>query len=387
MWFLKKKKISEEETVTNKLELTNEQKIIKVLKNTTERSIIKDDALYIEDIKLKIEAHVQNVNEKVIQVVFVLSNEKFDEEFTEFVVGMGNTIDEMIQQAVATFSFSALCAITKALRDEEAIHIESPFYNITKKFKMYKSCISAQGEKISGDSMDFWDMLGEEIKKRLGNKRVYWIKIYVGKTRNSVNCECRINGIVNNEITKIIAEFAGKWEISTFLYSERQFFVLVQDESTYVPYKFSKEQINDFVDKTVESYGKCDTHENYENIIDDIDNITEDMNLTTELYLFLPEIFCEFVCHEVNFQDDFILLQGDKKITMYKDQITSYNWIYDKIGNKFGNNQLTQEQVRNIVTCSASLNVINNALNNGSKIGDLCMTSLAYNVGDSYRPY
>ena len=34
-------------------------------------------------------------------------------------------------------------------------------------FKMYKSCISAQGEKISGDSMDFWDMLGEEIKKRL----------------------------------------------------------------------------------------------------------------------------------------------------------------------------------------------------------------------------
>ena len=61
MWFLKKKKVSEEEIVTNKLELTNEQKIIKVLKNTTEKSIIKDDALYIEDIKLKIEAHVQNV--------------------------------------------------------------------------------------------------------------------------------------------------------------------------------------------------------------------------------------------------------------------------------------------------------------------------------------
>ena len=56
MWFFKKKKVSEEETVINKVELTNEQKIIKVLKNTTERSIIKDDVLYIEDIKLKIEA-------------------------------------------------------------------------------------------------------------------------------------------------------------------------------------------------------------------------------------------------------------------------------------------------------------------------------------------
>lgn len=387
MWFFKKKKESKGEKVVNRKELTNEQKVIEVLNNVIKESTIKDEALYIEDVKLKIEAHVPKVNEGFLQVVFVLNHDKFDEPFVESVAGIGKNVDEAIQQAVASFSFSALCGITKALRDEEGIYIETSFYNTTKNFKLYKSCMSAQGEKISGDSVDYWDMLGNEIKKRLGNKKVYWIKIYAAKTKNSVRCECRINGLINLDITKFINEFAEKWEAKTALYAEKQFFILVQDESTYVHYKFSKEQINEFVDRTLEFYGKCDTNEKYENLIDEIYNITRDMNLTSELYLFIPEIFCEFVCHEVSFQDGFTLLQEEKEILMFKDQVTSYNWIYDNIGNKFRNNKFNQEQIRNIVTCSASLNSINKALNDGSEIQDLCMTTLGFNVGDEYRPY
>lgn len=387
MWFFNKKKLLKEEKMINKQELTNEQKVIKVLNNVIKGSIIKDDIIYIEDIKLTIEAHVPKVNEGFLQVVFVLNNDKFSEPFVESVAGIGKTVDHAIQQAVASFSFSALCGITNALRDEEGIDIETAFYDKTKKFKLYKSCKSAQGEKISVDSVDYWDMLGEEIKKRLGNKKVYWIKIYAAKTENSVSCECRINGLININITKIINQLAEKWEIKNPLYSEKQFLILIQDESTYVPYKFTKEQVNKFIDEALVFYGKCDTNEKYTNLINEIYNITQDMNLTNEIYCFLPEIFCELVCHEVSFKDEFTLLQGEKKTTIFNEQLTSYNWIYDNIGKKFGNNQLTQEQIRNIVTCSASFNAINDALNQDSKMEDLCMTTLDYNFWKDYTPF
>lgn len=387
MWFFNRKKLSKEKEIIEKNELTNEEKVIKVLNNVIEGSNIKDGILHIEDIKLTIKAYVPNVNEKILQVIFILSNDKFDEDLIESVAGIGETVDAMIEQAVASFSFTALCGITKALRNEEGIDVKATYYDRTNKFKLYKSCMAVQGKKISGDSIDYWEMLGEEIKKRLGNKRVYWIKIYAAKSEESISCECRINGLINIDITKIINEFAEKWDIENMLYAEKQFFILIQEESTYTPYKFTKFQVNEFIDKILEVYGKCDTQEKYENLQNEIFNITKDMNLTFELYCFLPEIFCELIYHEVGFQDEFILFQENKQTTMFKEQITSYNWIYDNVYNKLKNNELTQEQIRNIVTCSASLNSINTALNEGSEIEDLCMSMLGFNVSKDYRPF
>ncbi|NFQ09458.1 DUF6348 family protein [Clostridium sp. CMCC3677] len=375
------------EDMKSNVNLTNDQKVIRVLNNVIKGSEIKNENLYIKDIELRIEAHVSQINKGFIQVIFVLKHEIFDEDLLECVAGVGSNINSAIEHAVSSFSLSSLCGITHALRNEEGHKLKIKYYDKINEFTLYKSCLTAQGKKLEGKKIDYWELLGEEIKKRLGNKRVYYIKIYASKTGNSTNCECRINGTVNISISKIINEHIKVWKIEEALYSEKQIFVLIQGKNTYVPYNFTPIHISNITMKALDLYKQCDSAEKYNNLYTQIFNFCADNTLTTELFCFIPEIFCEFIFPEVKYSDEIILLKGNEKIQLFKEQIMSYNLIYDIIERTIKSGYYENSEIMNIVFKSSLFNAINKALNNGSKMESLCMTSLAFNVRADYRVF
>lgn len=375
----------ENENALNNSDLTNEQKVLNILINSVENSVLESNSLFVTDIKLKIEVHVPQATKNMAQVIFVLKHNLFNEEFIESSAGVGNTTDIALQQATISFCVSALCGITHALKNENGQNFESEFNKKTSKFKLYKSCISAQGEKkVQQNPIDYWEVINNEIKNRLGIKPVYWVKIYLSKTANSVNCECRINGIVSNNITKILNKIAEEWDIETALYSEKQFFVLIQDKETYTQYKFSKEQVVHCTLKALDLFKLCDTNEKYENLYYQFIKMCNDPSLACDLFNFVPEIFCKFIFPEAQYAENMTLCSSTENITLFKDKLTSYNWIYQTIDNEIRRGSFNNDEFRTIVNCSASFNAINKALNDGSKIEDLLMCPLSFSICEDY---
>ncbi|GAA0076009.1 hypothetical protein UT300005_03870 [Clostridium sp. CTA-5] len=365
--------------------LTNDEKVLEVLNRTIEDSEIENESLHIKGIDLTIEAHVAQVNQGFIQVIFVLKHKIFDEDLIESVAGIGNDINNAIEYAVASFSLSSLCGLTHALKDEDGQKVKIKYYNKVNEFKLYKSCLTAQGTRLAGECTDYWDLLGYEIKKRLGNKKVYYIKIYASKTGNSINCECRINGKVNIDITEIINEHIKDWKVQEPLYSEKQFFVLIQDENTYTPYNITQKQISNITMKALDLYKKCDSQERYENLYIQIFNFCNDITLANDLFCFIPEIFCELLFPEVKYSEEIILIREHEKIKLFKEQLMSYNLIYDIVQRTIKNSYYEKDELMNIVSKSASFNVLNQALNDGSEMKDLCMNALSFNVIKDYK--
>ncbi|MBW6410986.1 DUF6348 family protein [Clostridium weizhouense] len=365
--------------------LTNDEKVLEVLNRTIEDSEIDNGSLHIKDIDLTIGAHVAQVNKGFIQVIFILKHKIFDEDFIESVAGIGNDINTAIEYAVASFSLSSLCGLTHALKDEDGEKVKIKYCDKINEFKLYKSCLTAQGTRVAGECIDYWDLLGYEIKKRLGNKKVYYIKIYASKTGESINCECRINGKVNIYINEIINKHINEWKIQDTLYSEKQFFVLIQVDSTYTPYKFTQQQISNITMKALDLYKKCDSQERYENLYIQIFNFCNDITLANDLFCFIPEIFCELLFPEVKYSEKIILLREHEKIELFKEQLMSYYMIYNLIQRTIKNSYYEKDELMNIVSKSASFNVINQALNNGSEMKDLCMNALSFNVVNEYK--
>ena len=89
----------ENENALNNSDLTNEQKVLNILINSVENSVLESNSLFVTDIKLKIEVHVPQATKNMAQVIFVLKHNLFNEEFIESSAGVGNTTDIALQQA------------------------------------------------------------------------------------------------------------------------------------------------------------------------------------------------------------------------------------------------------------------------------------------------
>ncbi|MGL4774368.1 MAG: DUF6348 family protein [Clostridium sp.] len=371
----------------NKLKsITYENKALAILVKYVKGSSVKNGQLFITDINLVIDVMVKEVRKNYAYIIFTLKHRLFDEPLMDSVASIGNGEDDSIGKTVGIFYSSTLSAVTNALRDMDGIHVNSSLYKEMKNFKCYKSYQITLGKKSTNDKIDFYNILGEEIIKRLGNKKVQWVKLYAAKTDSSINCECRINGVINIELSNIIESFAREWEIQDIIYSEKQYFIFIQDVKTYRPCKFTRENILYFTNESLKYYGECNTIEKYHNLPDEILKITKDKDIGTELYLFIPEILCELLYPEVLYLDEMIIQTDDSEIKMYKEQFSSYNYIYECISEKLRNREFTKENLSNILKYSAEMNSINEAIYKGSKIEELVMTAITYNVYNEYKP-
>lgn len=370
---------------TNYNERFKEDKVLEILKNVVEGSTIQEDKLYIADMDLSIETHVPYVNGAVAQLVFILKHKMFEEEIVEAVAGAGHTFDEAIYQGVEAFVNSVLVTVRKVLNGESDRVFEVKLPNRTNTFKAYIGDKTIQGTKASGDNIDYWALLGEDILRCIGNKKIYTIKVYAAKTAKGINCECSVNGIVYSNITKALGNVANRWEIEGAIYSEKQVFILVQEETTYVPFKISRKEVESQTLNALLLYRECESQETYEKLYEEISKACGDVTLATELYNFIPEIFTEIIFSDAYYSDEMMLVRGEERIHLYRRQLTTYDWIYSVVERTIRAGYFEKKQVDQIIKWSTSFNSIREAVGKGSKVKDLSMMGIGVVVPLEYE--
>lgn len=360
----------------NKLQLTNDEKVLERLRNIIEESEVKNGDLVISKYSLTIKSHVMKIKEYgeliMAELIFVMNHESFGESFVESLAGVGKTIEEALNQGIANFINGVFDVIIKSLEEKINEEFETNFFTLRKKWTLTRSSIQYTGKRLDNEDVDFWGLLGEEIKLRLGNKSLYLIKVYASKIKNGeVRCECIINGILNKEITMIIEEYTKKWDVETKFSSIKEFFIIKQSDDTYIKYPYTKEEIMKFTNNAVKIIAECNTQEKYEKLDKDISSFIENIDVVYEVKSFIPEIFCELLFDEVGYLDRIVLVRNNEKNDGYKGQFTSYYWIYEAVINIYKSHRLTEAQLKTIVSLSASYNAISEEIKKGSKISDL----------------
>lgn len=373
----------------NKLE--NEQIILNSLKNTICESEIIDDKLFIKDCGITVTPKIKSIENKksfvMAELIFIVEHKEFSDTFIESTAGVGINDEEALKQGVANFALCSLCNFIDSLKGKITGSFETNFFG-SKKWDLTKSNIQCMGEGLKSNITDFWDIFEDKIKKRLGNKKFNWIKIFISKTSdNSSICECRINGAINIEITDDLKRLAKSIEFEGNFISLKQFFIIKQSDETYRQPVYSKEQIINQANKAIGIISMCDNQEKFNSLLLDIEKVTNDRNLAFELKSFIPEILCELIFSEVRYVDKVVLINGKDKINTYKNQFTSYYNIYESVSEMLYNKKIKKEDLKKIICLSATYNALEKALKENKKLEEIGTIGIGIMISDEYKPF
>lgn len=362
-----------------------ELKVLEMLHKAISGSTLTREGVCIEALNLIIDTRIPHVNGAVVQLMFILKHEMFEEEFIECVVGAGPTFDCAIEEGIKNFIISVLDGVMKSLKNEAGKKIKVNVLDKLHNFTCYKSTKIQQGSKLSGESIDFWDLLEEDILRCIGNKRVYLIKVYAAKVGDTVSCECRVNGMLYPNLTKKLDDLVLHWIPDNAIYSERQFLVLVQEEMNYIPYPLTKKEVESYTLNALLLYRECHSEDDYKQLFNKILEVCPNKSLATELYSLIPEIVTEIIFSDVNYSDEILIARGGERYHLYRHQLTSYDWIYNVVDRTIRAGYFEKCQIDPIIRRSTSLNSIQEALNKGSQMKNISMLGIGIPVPLEYE--
>lgn len=364
------------------------QEVLDCLHKGLEHSEIEGGCVVLPAEQLTIRPGVNNVKDGFAALYFEVLHPTFEEPFFDMSAGVGETIVDAIRKAVTDFLFSSFCGVRHCVDEEYERELTSTFVGTEQRWDVSESCIAHLGgtdAPAHPPQGGYWSLIAEKLPAHLGNRRHYWVKVYASKQQNGeVICECRVNNVVSAELTAAITAFVETWEDCTALVSDKQLFILTQRENTITPYPYTREQIFDFTDKAIALVSAADTEVKYDQLADAFTAMTGDNGLAAELYCFLPEICAQNAFSEATYGEQIVLHSGEQKHELYIDQLTSFRWIQERAVDGFSEGRYNNETFKRLIYSSATCNVLSKALNNGSKIADLSLTSLAFIMPDDY---
>lgn len=375
-----------------KRRMTNEERILEYLNKVIPNSKINGNNVYLSKYKLTLEPHIRNIDDngyiKVVDLFFYIKHELFCESFIEPITGMGETLDDAFQQCVGNFLIGPLHVIENCIKDKGDKNFETFFLDKRKSWQLFEGFVQGIRNEDEKRYIQIWSVIEEKIKERLGNRRIYWIKVYVGKFSNGeIISKCRINGVYNNDISEAISEYIKTWNSNKDIFSIKQYFIIKQNSETYSRYKFSEETVKKFTQKAIKILGDCNSKEKIEKLNANIYKITGNTNLAYEIRSFVPEILCELVFSNVKYSDRInIIKENYISFKFYKNQFTSYYWTYNEVANSYYNGKILEEEIRTIILLSSNYRNINNALNIGTKIQELKSAELILYAIKEYIP-
>lgn len=365
------------------------QEVLDCLHKGLEHSEIEGGCVVLPVEQLTIRPGVNDVKEGFAALYFEVLHPTFEEPFFDMSAGTGKTVVDAIHQAVASFLLTGFCGVRHCVHKEYDRELASTFGGTERRWDVSESCLTRFGDSETQSNLppsQYWNLIAELLPAHLGNRKHYWVKIYASKQQSGeVICECRINNVISAELTQPIAAHAKAWECRAALVSEKQQFFLTQREETFTPYPYTREQIFMYTDKAIGLFAAANTEEKYEQLTDALTQMTDDSSLAAELYGFLPEICAQNAFHEATYGEQIVLCSGEQKYELYIDQLTSYRWMQERAIDGFSQGQYDHEIFKKLVYSSATCNVLSKAMNNGSKLENIVLTSLVFMVPEDYK--
>jgi hypothetical protein len=317
----------------------------------------------------------------------------WDQEVYECCSGLGATEQAAFLLVQRSFANGMLSVIKDVMNKEDAGKFDASFDTVPLRFNRYKSGIVNMG--IEGkpstkggatppfDPDEYWNLLGERIKQRLGKRRVNYIKIYASKNNDHIIGECRINDMASPELNKILYDYAALWNVENF-FSQKLFFFCCQETG---PYPYSAKQINEYTVFAIDLFDKLyDKEIFYEEYQTELINKTGDAALAESFYSFLPELAAENAFPNVNYPETVLIKRAGVTREFYKTQLADYCAVRAGLNSALGSGLVSNEAYKKMILYSASYGSISQAKEKGVDIekGELRLVSLCFELPDTY---
>lgn len=356
---------------------------------------VQDNHLYLPKWQLHITPVVQQLTEQSAVLGFYIQNPNWGQPLYECCASVGSDPKTAVGMAAASFLFGFMQGISQLFAQEGARTVETCFAGKPHRFHTYLSDIVGMGESPQVDSVDlYWNLLKEDIQKRLGNQRFCYVKIYGSMINGEVIGECRINDIQSDELSAKVAEIVSKWDVQGFA-SQKQFFFIEQDAATLQPYPYWGETgEKEFIGKVLKAVGlfhASNTQEAFDSLHERMIAELGDATLATECRFFLPEICAEHAGAErqVKFSETIdLMLPNGEKISLYKHQLTDYYTLENTLFTAFQQGIFGDETnaiYQELIGTSAICSVLEQMLNSGSELKDCQLTSLLFQVDERFE--
>ncbi len=350
-------------------------------------SFISGDRVVLSKLNIAIKPEVYQLKEKMATVGYHIYSPEWKNELFEISSALGSDQKTAVGMAQGGFMFGIMETVQAMMNDVNAREFDSDF-NGLHKWKLYIGNVVAFGKEVPVDDVKiYWDIIKDEIAKRIGNQDICCIKIYAANSGEEgfSTGECRINNNKIDSLSEVIEGIAKSWKNKNFA-SHKQFFILKQEKETLKDYPYSNADIYDAVEKSLMLYERVMNDGKEDLYFNVLKEFLGDTSLAQDIYNFIPEIFAEFAIENVRFSEKIQFNLHGSVRTFYKSQLATYYPIFNAAASILDRNVLknTEKVFQELLTTSASLNAVNNALDSGSKMENLILTDMLFNVTDDY---
>jgi len=323
---------------------------------------------------------------KVIQVIFIVKHDDFDEPLIDPVDAQGKDDAEAANMAVEIFHGGVWHPLDQSITKTNPLHIPIDYLRQHYDFDVYCQSVVRIGVKDKQPTM-LINFIRNEIPKYIGSKKYYWLRIYLAKYKEKKIIEVRINGSVCVELPKYFEEYVEK-EMNaeeTFV-SEKQYAIFVQREDDQCPFK--KELVMNAAKETIKMMEQIKNHDEYIEMANKLEELVDgDKNLAAEIRVFIPEIYAKLTLGYRE-GDSLFLLEGEgdeqQSIEFKKTQLRSYFYLQQAVLERLSEKP-SQEEVTRIVTNSVAFRELKRAIDTAKENGKELKPEELYVPGTSYK--
>ena len=354
--------------------------------------VVEENALLLPDFGIRIFPEVEQLKERGAVLNFWLEAPQWGKRLFECSAAVGAAPGQALGAAVHSFIFSFLDGITRMEIRQDPREVLSAFAGRLHRWALYPSNVVGMGACPKPEGQVWWDALGEDIKKRLGNQRLCYVKIYGAKINGEVTGECRIDDVKSEELSDKVARLVAEWEDVPFA-SQKQFFFLRQEEETLAPYPYEgiggQARLRDALVRAVELFHACRDEEDYDRYTPRLAEEIGDKTLAAECLTFLPELCAANAFPQLPAAETVELCrEGCPKETVYKNQLADYYPLWNLFFRLLREGAFGEEAdaiYREYVGYSSTYRVIQRLRKKGSRLEDCRLTALLCQVDRDFE--
>lgn len=381
MSFFKKKK----EKIDNDFLRNSIQKVMEKY-----HSVIENDNVVLKDVNITIRPKLYEIKKNSSSYAcftgYDLILPDYGFQIHEMSAAIGSDEKTALGMSQASFVFGLLGAAISMRENIEPKRLGSIFAGHTHYWNVYIGDIVSMGDRQDKTTEMYWSVLKEKIAARIGNQKICAIKIYTSNAGDgNVTCECRINDMVQNDLSGILEEIARSWDVKTFS-SDKQYIILKQDEKTTLDYPLTEMEISELTEKVMKLYEDCNESGTFNQFDDKFHALVTDEDLALEITKFIPEICAERGFDSLKYPDTLSLMLNDTEVPIYKTQLFSYVPIFNGVMNAIDNQvfQNTNRVFEAFIYNSSLYNALDKADKEGVNINDLGVMNMLYDMGEGY---
>lgn len=353
---------------------------------------VEGHTVLLPEYGIRILPEVEDIKPRGAVLNFWLEAPQWGKRLFECSAGMGGTPGQALGMAAGSFGFSFVEGLIRMESQEDPREVESTLAGQVHKWDLYPSNIVGMGACPQPEGQVWWDALGEDLIKRLGNQRLCYVKIYGAKINGEVTGECRIDDIKSEELSEKVARLVETWEDVPFA-SQKQFFFLRQREETLLPYRYEgeegQERLRQGIIEGVRLFHACRTEADFDGFSHRLTQRIGDGTLAAECLTFLPELCAGNAFPQLPAAETVeICRDGLPKELVYKNQLADYYPLWNVFcetmrSGIFGDetNQIYQQ----LVGYSSTYQVICQLKKGGSRLEECRLTALLCQVDSDFE--